>query len=110
MLPVAFACSVPCWQSAPLVPSGQRQRKPGPVLLARHVPPDLHGLVSHTGRSQNWPPKPGGQLQNQAPVAACSVHTASFWHGCDTHAADSHSTTSRPDHADDHRLTAEPNS
>ena len=44
-------------------PRAQRQRNPGPVLLLRQVPPELQGLVAHTGLSQRSPVKPGGQLQ-----------------------------------------------
>ncbi len=47
-------------------------------MLLRHVPPELHGLVAHTGLSHRVPVNPGGQLQNQDPLSSCCVQMASF--------------------------------
>ena len=87
------------WQSAPPLPTGQRQRNPGPVLLPRQVPPYLQGLVAHTGRSQSEPVKPGGQLQNQEPLSSCWVQTAPFLQGRIAQTVVLHSTMSRPEMA-----------
>ena len=39
------------------------------MLLPKQVPPYLQGFVAQTGRSHKDPVNPGGQLQNQEPVA-----------------------------------------
>ena len=90
---------LPSSQREPPLPTGHRHKNPGPALLPKQVPPNLHGFVAQTGRSHKVPVNPGGQLQNHEPLSSCWVHTAPFLHGSVVHTAAWHSTTSLPDTA-----------